>query len=234
ILPRLPPDVREIVSVTHNETPFYTNDGMHKSIGCLKLSEYERCVNDLLPDDSHIKLKHTKACIIIYPGSNQNAQFIFDNSSNHSVFAKDALLVSQMNMGDGTKMPLLHNSIKPDGSLHIMTYIDDKEIIEAASHMCIFYPKFHYKLNYIESFWAKAKHVARLYCDYSFRGLKRTVSRVLNSINLIKICRFARHFERFMSVYKLELSGKVAAFVVKKYRSYHQIPKKVLEEFAHN
>jgi hypothetical protein len=32
-----------------------------------------------------------------------------------------------------------------------------QEVIEAAGHMCIFYPKFHCELNYIESYWAEAK-----------------------------------------------------------------------------
>ncbi|CAG8646463.1 4616_t:CDS:2, partial [Racocetra persica] len=96
------------------------------SIGYLKLSEYECHINDLLFNDSYIKLKHTKACVIIYPDSNWDTLFMFDN---HGAFADDALLVSQMNMGNGTKMSLLHNSIKPDGSPHIMIYIDDKGVV---------------------------------------------------------------------------------------------------------
>ncbi|CAG8719141.1 33845_t:CDS:2 [Racocetra persica] len=279
----------------------HVSDFICQSIGRLKLSGYERYINGLLPDDSDLKLKHTEACVIIYPGSNRDgwwtcndlinqlteraipiferthpnkiALFMFDNSSNHGAFADDALLVSRINMGDGTKMPLLRDGTKPDGSTHVMTYIDDKglikrcnackknkpdpknpkccatrilsaqsdfasqrsriqEVIEAAGHMCIFYPKFHCELNYIESFWAEAKRVARLSCDYSFRGLKRTVPRALDSVGLIKIRRFARRSERFMSAYKLGLSRKAAAFAVKKYRSHRRIPEKVLEEFA--
>ncbi|CAG8485078.1 5056_t:CDS:2 [Cetraspora pellucida] len=303
ILPRLSYGVREIVLVTHDKTPFYANNSMHKvwgpkdesmlhnksqelsmhvsnficqSIERLKLSEYERRINDLLPDDSHLKLKHTKTCVIIYPGSNWDALFMFDNRSNHGAFANNALMVSQMNMSDGTKMPLLHNNTKPDGSIHVMTYIDDKdvvrpkdirrvleesdlknpkccatcilaaqpnfasqqsrirEVIEAADHMCIFYPKFHCELNYIESFWAEAKHIAKLNCDYTFRSLKRAVLRALNSVDIIKIRHFAHCSECFMSAYKLGLSGKAAAFAVKKYHSHRRIPEKVLKEFAHD
>ncbi|CAG8794636.1 9975_t:CDS:1, partial [Cetraspora pellucida] len=49
---------------------------------------------------------------------------MFDNSSNHKKFADNALLVSQIGMSDGTKKPLLRDGIKPDGSQHIMTYVD--------------------------------------------------------------------------------------------------------------
>ncbi|CAG8630666.1 13096_t:CDS:1, partial [Racocetra persica] len=53
---------------------------------------------------------------------------MFDNSSNYSLFAEDALLVSQMGMKDGTKKPLLCDDTMPDGSKHIMTYIDNANV----------------------------------------------------------------------------------------------------------
>ncbi|CAG8758742.1 9837_t:CDS:2, partial [Dentiscutata erythropus] len=59
--------------------------------------------------------------------------FMFDNSSNHGSFAEDTLLVSQMGMGDGTKKPLLRNGVKPDGTEHIMTYVD-KNVLEEFTH----------------------------------------------------------------------------------------------------
>jgi hypothetical protein len=96
--------------------------------------------------------------VIIYPGSNRDgwwtnndivkqvieraipiferthpnkiALFMFDNSSNHNAFADDALLVSRINMKDGGKQPLLRNGIMPDGSPHIMTFMDTDGIIK--------------------------------------------------------------------------------------------------------
>ncbi|CAG8835532.1 396_t:CDS:1, partial [Racocetra persica] len=56
------------------------------------------------------------------------------------------------------------------------------------------------------------KCYARFYCDYSFKSLKKTVLMALDSISLLKIYRFARHSEQFMSAYELELSGKAADF----------------------
>ncbi|CAG8583786.1 6023_t:CDS:2, partial [Dentiscutata erythropus] len=54
--------------------------------------------------------------------------------SNHNTFAKDILLVSEMNMRDGDKnrkgkdkTPLC-NSIKPNGSVYIMNYFDNNGV----------------------------------------------------------------------------------------------------------
>ena len=95
IPPTLPPNVPELVPITHDESVFYANDGVVKtwgpieenqlrrksqglsihvsdficqSIGRLRLSEEERAANNLLPDDQ--RLLHTEVCVIMYPGSN--------------------------------------------------------------------------------------------------------------------------------------------------------------------
>ena len=96
----------------------------------------------------------------------------------------------------------------------------------------MFYPKFYCELNYIESFWAEAKQYSRQHCDYSFNHLKEVVSRALDSITLTKIRWFSRHSAYYMSAYELGLSGKVAVFAVKRYRSHRRVPETVLEEFG--
>ncbi len=222
------------------------------------------------------------------------ALFMFDNSSNHNAYANDALVVSRMNLKDGGKQSLLHNGKMPDGSPHIMTFIDADgitkpkgirrileerglwvqglakqcdpckshvvdltnlpccasrilgrqpdfatqknylhEIIEAAGHMCISYPKFHCELNFIESFWGNAKWYSRLHCDYSFKSIKEVVPHALESVTLTRIRRFARRSNWYMSAYEWGLSGKAAVFAVKKYRSHHRVPESVLEEFGY-
>jgi hypothetical protein len=108
-----------------------------------------------------------------------------------------------------------------------------QEVIEAAGHMCVFYPKFHCELNFIESFWGEAKRYARFHCDYSFKGLKTIVPLALDSVGLVNIRRYACRSARYMSAYEQGLSGKAAVFAVKKYRSHRRVPDSVLQEFGH-
>jgi len=103
-----------------------------------------------------------------------------------------------------------------------------EEIVEKAGHKIIFYPKYHCELNYIESFWGATKQYARKNCNYSFKELERTVPLALNSVSLCKIRKFARRCYRFMSAYRLELSGRAAIFAAKKYKSHRKVPESVL------
>ncbi|RPB25935.1 hypothetical protein L211DRAFT_856557 [Terfezia boudieri ATCC MYA-4762] len=121
-----------------------------------------------------------------YPG--YQAIFLFDNTSNHAVFAPDALVVIDMNLGPalcrklkGIKQVLLerglwrnsmHLDYKPKCGMQTgepqasqRGYL--QEVIEARRHYEIFYPKFHCKLNFIEFFWAAVKRYAHENCEYS-------------------------------------------------------------------
>ena len=42
-------------------------------------------------------------------------------------------------------------------------------------HICVFLPKFHCELNWIERCWAAAKHYARSHCLYTLPGLRATI-----------------------------------------------------------
>src|ERR1043165_5444253 len=99
-----------------------------------------------------------------------------------------------------------------------------QELIEVAGHVCIFYPKFHCELNFIERYWGASKRYARENCDYSWSGLQRIVPISLESVDLITIRKFARHAWRYMDLYKKGITGKLAEYGVKKYKSHRRIP----------
>ncbi|CAG8500799.1 16122_t:CDS:2, partial [Racocetra persica] len=135
----------------------HISDFVCESIRCLKLSDYKIGINDLLPDS--MCLKYIKAGVAIYLDINHDALFMFDNSSNHGSFAEDALLVSQMGMKDGTKKLLLRDSTMPDGSKHIMIYIDNanvkrpkgiKQVLEERDSVSLL--KIHHFARYSERF----------------------------------------------------------------------------------
>jgi hypothetical protein len=103
-----------------------------------------------------------------------------------------------------------------------------REVIEDRGHKVIFYPKFHCELNFIEMFWGAAKRYTRNNCDYSFKGLEKTVPEALNSISLETIRCFARRTWRFMDAYRKGLTGIEALYAVKKYRSHRRIPENIM------
>ena len=62
-----------------------------------------------------------------------------------------------------------------------------QETIEATGHMCIFLPKFHCELNFIEYFWGKVKRYIWENCDGSFKTLKENLPLALQSVQLTTI-----------------------------------------------
>jgi hypothetical protein len=68
-------------------------------------------------------------------------------------------------------------------------------------HECLFYPKFHCELNYIEFYWGAVKRYTRENCNYSFAELERTIRRGLDSVSLVTIRRFANRSRRWIDSY---------------------------------
>ena len=59
-----------------------------------------------------------------------------------------------------------------------------QEVIEAAGHLCIFLPKFHCELNFIEFFWGAVKKYLCDNCDYTFDTLKENMPKAMASVSL--------------------------------------------------
>jgi hypothetical protein len=59
-----------------------------------------------------------------------------------------------------------------------------QETIEAAGHLCIFLPKFHCKLNFIEFFWGAVKRYLQEHCNYTYDGLRANIPKALASVEL--------------------------------------------------
>jgi hypothetical protein len=81
-----------------------------------------------------------------------------------------------------------------------------EDLIESAGHKCIFFPKFHCELNFIERYWGAAKWHLRENCEYSWKGLQKTVPESLESVPLVTIRRFSRKCWRYMDLYRKGIS----------------------------
>jgi hypothetical protein len=62
-----------------------------------------------------------------------------------------------------------------------------QETIEGVGHLCLFFPKFHCELNFIEYFWAQVKKILRDNCDYTFNTLKENMPKALKLVPLTSI-----------------------------------------------
>ncbi|OAX30732.1 hypothetical protein K503DRAFT_818498 [Rhizopogon vinicolor AM-OR11-026] len=62
-----------------------------------------------------------------------------------------------------------------------------QEVIENAGHLCIFLPKFHCELNFIEYFWGKVKKYLQDNCNGTFNTLKTNMPLAMQSVQLSTI-----------------------------------------------
>jgi hypothetical protein len=111
-----------------------------------------------------------------------------------------------------------------------------QEVIEAAGHLCLFLPKFHCELNYIEFFWGMVKKYLRDHCDYTFNTLKENMPKALASVPLQTIRRWEHRMYRWMEAYRSGLGTKDAQIQVRQfssttYKSHRRIPDTVASSF---
>jgi hypothetical protein len=94
-----------------------------------------------------------------------------------------------------------------------------QEVIEAAGHLCIFLPKFHCELNFIEFFWGSVKRYLCERCDCTFETLKENMPNALASVPLETIRRWEHRMYQWMNAYHDGLGAKEALFRVKQFSS---------------
>jgi hypothetical protein len=108
-----------------------------------------------------------------------------------------------------------------------------QEVIEEAGHICIFLPKFHCELNFIEFFWGAVKRYLRENCDYTFDTLKTNISIALASVQLSTIRRWEHQMIRWMEAYKQGLGTQDAQMKVKQFSSaIYKSHRRILETVA--
>ena len=104
-----------------------------------------------------------------------------------------------------------------------------QEVIEAASHLCIFLPKFHCKLNFIEYFWGAIKKYLRDRCNYTFTTLQENLPKALASVAVETIRKWEHRMWRWLEAYDNGLAAREAQLHVQKfssrrYKSHRRVP----------
>lgn len=104
-----------------------------------------------------------------------------------------------------------------------------QEVIEAADHLCIFLPKFHCELNFIEYFWGAMKKFLRDHCDYTFPTLQENLPKALESVAVKTIRKWEHRTWRWLEAYDDGLAAREAQLRVqkyssRKYKSHRRVP----------
>eukprot|EP00041_Stephanoeca_diplocostata_P036403 m.1327853 g.1327853 ORF g.1327853 m.1327853 type:complete len:309 (+) comp24858_c0_seq61:319-1245(+) len=108
-----------------------------------------------------------------------------------------------------------------------------EELVGKTRHKIKMLPKFHPELNPIEMYWGQMKVYTRKHCNYSFRGLQKTLPKALDSVTQEQVERFWEKSKRFEYMYFMESSCGVAMpfflrnFCMKKYKGHRGVSMEV-------
>ncbi|KAG2120944.1 uncharacterized protein F5147DRAFT_562768 [Suillus discolor] len=102
---------------------------------------------------------------------------------------------------------------------------------KARGFQVIFLPKFHCELNFIKQCWGFVKRLYRTYpMSMKDSDLEINVVKVLDSVPIASMQRFAMRSQRFMDAYHRGLNGKQAAWAMKKYCGHRVLPDSILSK----
>ena len=97
------------------------------------------------------------------------------------------------------------------------------------NHRCLFLPKFHPELNYIERIWGRMKYYIRLHCDTKFDTMAQNIASAIEPHNLpiAMVRRFARNSFAYLFAYRHGKDIITAHEWVKKHRVHRQHSKQM-------
>jgi len=99
-----------------------------------------------------------------------------------------------------------------------------QELVLSRGHFCIFLPKFHPELNFIERYWSRVKWYARQYSDGTIKGLKAQADVAMTmspeTCDLALMRRYSRTAWRWVDAYHRGLGGVLANCAVRKSKSH--------------
>ena len=95
--------------------------------------------------------------------------------------------------------------------------------IESRGHLCLFFPKFHYELNWIEYRWGRAKWYTRKNCQYNWPSLIKTVQKALQEIPSLLLLKYWWKSTRILDAYYAGLQYGTEQFTNVVYKSHRRV-----------
>ncbi|KIK24654.1 hypothetical protein PISMIDRAFT_29102 [Pisolithus microcarpus 441] len=146
------------------------------------------------------------------------ALFIFDNSSAHASLPPDALKAFEMNKTDGHTQKMTTATGEPKGL---------KSVLE----------EWGFSVTGLKTkcspYWGWCKYTSVLYhyreaLKPSFASAKQAAHEILDSCPVEVLCRFINRSFRFMSAYRLGLTGKAAEWAVRKQKQHRSVSQQAM------
>ena len=109
-----------------------------------------------------------------------------------------------------------------------------QELVLSRGHFCIFLPKFHPELNFIERYWSRVKWYARQFSDGTIKGPKAQadVAMAMSSetCDLALMRRYSRTSWRWVDAHHRGLGGVLANYAMRMSKFHRWVTEKVDRE----